>query len=110
MFWASSGLPDPVANTSPVSSYSVALNLFLQLARPVRSEGSYGPLRESYPAAGSVLRFGEFERTGLIPVSADPLQLTHDVQRSGVEVYVRPPERQRLALPEPAQQAYSTLS
>lgn len=79
--------------------YLVGLPLRVPLERV------YGPLGESYLAATGVLGFGELERAGRVPVPAHPLQLAHDVEGAGVEVYVRPPERQRLALPEGAQQA-----
>ena len=64
-------------------------------------EGAHGPLGEPYGAAAGVLGLGEPESAS----TPDPLQLKVDPERTPIQIYVSPAERERFALPEPAHQA-----
>jgi hypothetical protein len=81
MFWASSGVPLPVANTSPLSRrLAPALSLlFLCLPLAMASEGFYGPLGQVYGAPASVPRLAEREPAAF----PHPLQLTVYAKGSG---------------------------
>ncbi len=81
--------------------------LFLYLALAMASEGAHDPLRQTYGSAAGVLRLGKFKPAGLtsFAIPAPPLQLAVDPQRASVEVYIRPLERERLALPESGHEA-----
>ncbi len=73
--------------------------LYLKLSFAVNSEGVHGPLRKPYGSLRGVLRLGESEAA----TASYALYLAAHPEGSGFEVYVLPPERERLALTEPAQ-------